>query len=478
MFCRKCGYQIADNARFCPKCGEQVADAYAGYSEGYTNSSEDDYSSYTNDSSYNSDTYGYSNESYTSGSSANTQTSGVSGDDKINIKGFLTEENIERFAPLATVIPLAMVILLKVLILIEGLFNTVIYTVRPVYVIFTVIFFLVKLIFTVAAAAATGGLIYIAVNRKNTACISTWVAPFVSLLATISCIAIDFSISGYRASGWIVVAWITGIIALVAGIEFIARIVISKKPMDSEVDPKGAIDTYKQFYNDYKEKYPSSTQMEKAGIEDPENSKFDGTGLELFGLSLLAVLVSLITCGIAAPWMICKIYRWRISHTVINGKRLVFTGSGGSLFGHWILWELLTIVTCGIYGFFLHVALRKWELSHTFIDGEPVSVNGNTNVSFFDGGSFAYFGYSLIFGILFTLSCGIAYPWLMVMIQKWDTKHQVINNRRLVFSGTGLGLLGEFLIILILTIITCGIYSSWGIVRLNKYVIRNTDFAN
>ena len=64
------------------------------------------------------------------------------------------------------------------------------------------------------------------------------------------------------------------------------------------------------------------------------------------------------------------------------------------------------------------------------------------------------------------------------MIQKWDTKHQVINRRRLEFSGSGLGFLGEYLIILIFTVITCGIYAPWGTVRMNKYIISHTDFVN
>ena len=137
---------------------------------------------------------------------------------------------------------------------------------------------------------------------------------------------------------------------------------------------------------------------------------------------------------------------------------------------------LLTIVTCGIYGFFLMVSLRKWELSHTYIEGEHIVANGNE--SYFDGNSFTYFGYSLLSGILLLVTCGLAYPWVMAMMQKWDTKHQVINNRRLSFDGSGMGFLGEFLIIAFFTLITCGLYSSWGVVRMNKYIIRHTNFVS
>lgn len=98
--------------------------------------------------------------------------------------------------------------------------------------------------------------------------------------------------------------------------------------------------------------------------------------------------------------------------------------------------------------------------------------------SYFDGNSFEYLVYAVLGGILTCVTCGIATPWAVCMIQRWDVKHQNINNRRLVFSGTGLGFLGEYIIIALLSLITCGIYSSWGQVRLLKYITRHTDFVD
>lgn len=216
-------------------------------------------------------------------------------------------------------------------------------------------------------------------------------------------------------------------------------------------------------------------ELEKSSQNYLADSYFDGKGIELFGYQLLTILISILTCGIAAPWMVCVLQRWKMSHTVINGKRLTFNGTGGSLLGHWILWEILTIIICGIYAFFSHVALRKWEMSHTFIEGE--SIIPNEKSSYFDGDSFAYFGYGLLSVLLLFITCGIAYPWVMSMLQSWDVKHQVINNRRLVFDGTGLGFLGEYIIIALLTLITCGIYGSWGVVRMHKYITRHTNFC-
>lgn len=450
MFCKECGHQLDDDAKFCPKCGAKViSQKEVG----------PDKSTVSNNSGLPAQPQNVTqNNASSNATSSETK-------EKINWKEYLTLDNIERFAPIATLSPLAMALVIHVI----G--TILLYTITNYYIgyqIYKVFFFVFKTLFVIVPLAATAGLIYVVVKKKDVSKISSWVAPWGTLLATIACFGIAF---GCRP-----VAWIFGIISVILGLEFMARIVILGQPIDSPINPGSAFNTYKEYFNNYKAKYPTTKDLEKAGIVDPENSKFDGSGIELLGYTILSFIVCTITCGIAAPWMICKIYKWKVSHTVINGKRLTFTGNGASLLGHWILWELLTIVTCGIYGFFLHVALRKWELNRTYIEGEPIIANGNE--SYFDGGSFAYFGYGLLSGLLLAITCGLAYPWVMAMLQKWDTKHQVINRRRLVFSGSGLGFLGEYLIICILSIITCGIYIPWGNVRLQKYIIRHTDFVN
>lgn len=456
MFCRKCGHQLADDAKFCPGCGEKVV-------RGEETEIVVESTVQASESPENVEGTCVKVQNWSQNDSRTV--ADEEPEEKINWKEFLTMDNIERFAPIVALAPIAMALTCGIL---GRLLFMTIGRIGIGYSICRLIMFLLKTLFVVATAGATGGLVYVIVNKKDTSKINTWVTPFVTFMATISCLGIAFH--------WTAVAWIFGIISVLFGVEFIARITIAGMPIDSPVNPSAAVKDYKKYYDDYRAKYPTTKDLERAGVIDQENSKFDGSGIELLGYSILTVIVCAITCGLATPWMICKINKWKASHTVINGKRLTFTGSGGSLLGHWILWEILTIVTCGIYGFFVHVALRKWELNHTFIEGEPIVANGNE--SYFDGGSFAYFGYGLLSALLLLITCGLAYPWVMAMLQKWDTKHQVINHRRLEFSGSGLGFLGEFLIILVLSVITCGIYSPWGTVRMNKYIIRHTNFVS
>ncbi len=94
-------------------------------------------------------------------------------------------------------------------------------------------------------------------------------------------------------------------------------------------------------------------------------SYFDGTLLQLIGWRLAGWLITLITVGICYPWALCKLYGWKINHTVVNGHRLKFNGTAIGLFGNWIKWWLLTLITLGIYGFWLGIALEKWKTKHT-----------------------------------------------------------------------------------------------------------------
>lgn len=482
MFCRMCGHKLTDGARFCPSCGAKVTvnvpdaarDAQkesqpgAGYSDTDTDNIGTDSADETDDA-YG---YGFADANAVSGTvgtartgsnTANGAFDGVGGNsEKIGWKEVFTAENIERFAPAAALFAIGR----GVVGIIVGIVLGILVLLLPFTIgIVKVVAEIISIVFIVATGAAAGGLIYVAVKKKDPSRPGTWVAPIAALLSFLSCVG--------TGTSWYGLADILGIVAAILGIELFARIVISGQPMDTKVDYKTAFALYKKILSGGKKKNAETAPVEPYMCMEP--SEFTGTGLECFGIILLSFVVGVITCGIATPWMMCKAYRWRIGHTKINGKKLTFTGTGASLLGHWILWALLTIVTCGFFAFFAYVALRKWELEHTFIDGEPVSPN--EKVSYFDGGSFAYFGYGLLASLIIILTLGLAYPWVMVMLQKWDTKHQVINGRRLMFNGTGLGFLGEYLIIFLLTFITCGIYGSWGIARLNRYIIRHTNFA-
>ena len=97
-------------------------------------------------------------------------------------------------------------------------------------------------------------------------------------------------------------------------------------------------------------------------------SRFDGGLAGLIGYNILATLGTLLTFGLAYPWMLCMLTRWETRHTIIDGHRLRFNGTGGQLIGKWIVWILLCIITLGIYTFWLPIRLKQWQVKHTTME--------------------------------------------------------------------------------------------------------------
>ena len=95
-------------------------------------------------------------------------------------------------------------------------------------------------------------------------------------------------------------------------------------------------------------------------------SYFDGSLAQYIGWAILCAIMTTFTFGLCFPWALCKLYGWKVSHTVIEGRRLRFDGTGMGLFGLWIKWLLLSIITFGIYAFWMGISLEKWKASHTF----------------------------------------------------------------------------------------------------------------
>ena len=201
---------------------------------------------------------------------------------------------------------------------------------------------------------------------------------------------------------------------------------------------------------------------------------FDGDGGEYLGIFLVNSVVLLFTCGFAFPWVVCRNLKWRKEHTIVDGHRLAFTGTPGDLFSHWLTWWVLSIVTCGIYTYWLNIRIREWEMSHTCFEDEYVGDGAEFQDCFYDGEVGERLGQSLVAGLMITFTCGLATPWAVCKIQRYDAAHTVIHGRRLAFKGSGADYWGESLIISLLSTITCGIYYAWGICRMNKWVYRNT----
>jgi len=95
----------------------------------------------------------------------------------------------------------------------------------------------------------------------------------------------------------------------------------------------------------------------------------------------------------------------------------------------------------------------------------------------FDGGAGDFFVCYLLAGLLTVFTLGIGFPWALCMFQRWKDEHTLVEGRRLVFKGTGLGLFGNWIIWFLLSMITLGIYTFWMVPAIQRWIADNTDFA-
>ena len=200
----------------------------------------------------------------------------------------------------------------------------------------------------------------------------------------------------------------------------------------------------------------------KCIVDDPSyNDRYFGQGESyfvgnVFSLGVRLILwgiLDLITFGIMVPWTTAWQYKYYAARSTYSGKKVKFDGRGIQLLGKWILWALLTIITLGIYGFFMAIALKKWIVKHQHFEGEENIESQYTGNTFGRG----FLGLALI--LLNIITLGLATPFAINRMAKYDMEHTEISGHQLVFTGTGFKLFGKFILWWFLSIITLGIYA-------------------
>ena len=104
---------------------------------------------------------------------------------------------------------------------------------------------------------------------------------------------------------------------------------------------------------------------------------------------------------------------------------------------------------------------------------------GLAKASYFDGKLLQLIGYKLLGFIITAFTLGIAYPWSLCMVKRWEVVHTVVDGKRLAFNGNGLQLFGKYILWLLLSAVTLGIYSFWLNINITKWVTYHTyDCSN
>lgn len=205
---------------------------------------------------------------------------------------------------------------------------------------------------------------------------------------------------------------------------------------------------------------------ENTAIPEEERSYFDGGYFAHIGYSILVGFVSVITIGLAYPWICCVFQRWKAKHTVVCGKRMYFDGTGLQLFGNYLLWMCLSLITLGIYSLWMTISIRKWIIKHTHYAGE-----GDNN-SYFDGGVLGLLGTNLLAGLVLAVPF-VGPAWSKVLKLRWETRHTVVDSRRHIFVGSVGNLFVKYLLWGFLTVITFGIYGWFMPVKILRWETEN-----
>lgn len=94
-------------------------------------------------------------------------------------------------------------------------------------------------------------------------------------------------------------------------------------------------------------------------------------------------------------------------------------------------------------------------------------VQSQDNRSYFDGNSLQLIGWSILCSFISVITLGFGIPWAICLNIRWETRHTVINGKRLYFNGTAPQLFGK-LILWNLIIIAIGVASALLFVLMMK----------
>ena len=433
MFCVYCGKKIPDGAKVCPYCKKrQLGEDY--YEE------DDDISS--------------------------------------------VSSKIEYFAALSPIFPAISYVLEWIIALMAAFVFGVIMRLLHIFGYSSIIFmplFIIGAVLSLIGVVATCYVVLSDEDKQNKWGIITIIFSFVAFALNLW--KLIYNVYHISVPLLSIISIILGFDCLIFGLDVISRVFIQKLGIESIPDIKEDFIQIKDFLLSLKENFSSNTKdneysdrrnggrsssYNEFDIFNEKESYFDGTGVELLGLLLLLLLVTLLTCSIGSPWILCKIIRWKKQHTVIDGRRLDFDGTGSSLLGHQALWFVLILVTCSIYTPFVYTSFLRWSLKHTFYEDSP-DERGN-----FDGSGFEFFGYSTLLTAISAATLQLAGAWAVSVMEKWEMSHVILDKDRLIYKGSAVDLFGKFFVSVILTLITCFIYLPWGIVSICKYICKNT----
>ena len=107
-------------------------------------------------------------------------------------------------------------------------------------------------------------------------------------------------------------------------------------------------------------------------------------------------------------------------------------------------------------------------------DKKVKKFNPNPGTSTFDGGVWAYLGWSLLFSVVCPLTLFIVMPWVECAYYRWRARHTKINGKQVVFDGKGGQLFWKNVGWFLLSIIPPFIFIFWLPIKKQKWIMKHT----
>lgn len=180
---------------------------------------------------------------------------------------------------------------------------------------------------------------------------------------------------------------------------------------------------------------------------------------------------SIITLGIAYPFLEIIRLKYLCKCTFIDGKQLKFVGSLQSIIFLYFKWFFFSIITLGIFSFKMSFLLYKWRCENT------VFAENNGQQSKWNALGIDKFIYKWVCIILCILSLSIALPRLLCRYKKWEKNQTIINGNRLQFSGKTNDFFLQYLLYYFLCICSLGLFYFFLRGFLYRYLCQNTHLS-
>ncbi len=223
---------------------------------------------------------------------------------------------------------------------------------------------------------------------------------------------------------------------------------------------------------------------------------FAGNGGSLFGISLVNIFLTLVTCGIYMFWAKVRVRRYLFSQTEFAGDRFAYHGTGSELFRGFLkaslvfgipyaclamgpellgmeVWMQVTarLMAGGLFVAFIPVATvgaRRYRLTRTSWRGIRCS---------FVGSAWQYVKLYLTGATLNVITLGVYYPFFDARRQTFLVSHSCVGNQSFRFDGKGTGLAKDFCLAVLLTPVALGLNWFWYSAKRQRYYWERTSLA-